>query len=273
MAQQMNPYTRHRRKKALHAIASNTHTCETVQSLLTNLRQYSRGTLIQELGDFIAHPDRKDQGLFHKTVAATSEAVKETIAGQRRGFQIHKGIPQEKILKALFQALERLKLVERDTTQWNQLWAQRDSIMVCMLASIQGAMFNVGNDNYPAGLYVVPGIPGDVGCIRFNVDFPSEILTGERNVSLSWPIIETKLRAEDWLCVVDPAIPNSTSSIYEAQRIGSEIKLVPVAKMVDPDDLGQRVRPYQKPLAQMFVVGKPPKTPWIPRTPRTPGAT
>ena len=49
---------------------------DTIKSLIVDLRQCCpRGSIIREVGDFIAHADAKDRGILHKNISTTFEGM------------------------------------------------------------------------------------------------------------------------------------------------------------------------------------------------------
>ncbi len=149
--------------RVLDLIASNAHDCDTIKSLIIDLRPCCpNGSIIRELGDFIAHPER-DRGILHKNIANTFE-------GMVRFFRASKGLPVDgpagfgitpsftdvEIVDSLFDILTTQRILPASDSRLPRIKLQRDSICICLLSLIQGATFALGDKRIPGFISIVP---------------------------------------------------------------------------------------------------------------------
>ena len=193
----MNKVVRHSIGQAIEAIRVDRCDPFVVKSLLIDLRDVSpNGSILREIGDFIAHPAERNQGLNHRNIRRMVSEMK--MAFEKRGrFTIAPTFDGTRIFLELEKAVGQAGF---DSQTRDSLRAKADEIVVCILCLLQGARFN--------GLPVTAEtfLKADNGRLVLACKFPSTNLGvtvhGRRNMDFALPLITTTIDAPE--CVVHP---------------------------------------------------------------------
>ncbi|TMO54246.1 hypothetical protein [Pseudoalteromonas phenolica] len=93
----MNPYTKHHIERFIYKYISRTFSQDDVTLLLVLVRDYTEmGSVFRELGDFLAHPDKKDRGLvinnFKPIIKYFEENDRLVMSGADVNIKVPKGL-------------------------------------------------------------------------------------------------------------------------------------------------------------------------------------
>ncbi len=146
-----NRFIPHRVNALLDAIGSGYFDEHSVRSLITDLRSYApHASWLREIGDFLAHPDKRDRGLVHSRVLGTSAGLKEhfeILAGRYPGAQkeieIRLCFYAEEVVDMLCAVLVQIGISLPSDPRLVLLSMRRSEVALCIVVLLQGAVFEI----------------------------------------------------------------------------------------------------------------------------------
>ena len=188
----MNRLVRHSITQAIEAIRADRCDQFVVKSLLIDLREQSpSGSILREIGHFIAHPEARDRGLNHENIGRMASEMK--VAFEQGGsFTVAPTFDGAQIILDLSNVLVEagFGVQAKDVIQ-----AKGDEVILCILALLQGARFDGLPVNADAFLVA------ENGKLTLACKFASTGLGvpafGRPNVDFALPLIVTAVDAPD----------------------------------------------------------------------------
>lgn len=185
---------KHRVNDLLDAICSGEYNEHSVRSLFLDARSHAhQGSSLREIGDFLAHPDRRDRGLVHTRVLGTSKDLRkhfDVLAGRIRD---DKGVvtislcfQAEEVVVALCEVLGRADYVKYNDPRLATLLLKRSELALCILVLLQGAVFEIANQRPTAFLGESPDHK-----VTLLVRFKGEDVGAKPGIFVAFPIIQS----------------------------------------------------------------------------------
>lgn len=232
----MNESIKYSVRHALTEVGANSHSIHTVKSILVDLRDYSpNGSIIRELGDFLAHPEEKDRGIAHSNIT-------EAFDGLIRFFRAARGLPVKggsrfcvrppftdiEIMKDLFSLIAELGIASSSSTLMHKVREQQESVSACILCLLQGARFKIRSHKIPASICFISShvhpLSKEYAPMNNNLGLyayiPTKLVTGDdKFIYFVMTVVSTQLKPEEWIDFTKPISTNDRNEIlYKIER-------------------------------------------------------
>lgn len=189
-----NRFIRHRVNTLLDAIGSGAFDEHSVRSLIMDLRSHAPpGSCLREIGDFLAHPDKRDRGVVYSRVLGTSKDLRTyfdilygRIPGDRKEIEIRLCFYAEAVVDMLCSMLVQVGISQRSDPRLMPLLLRRSELALCIAVLLQGAVFEIAEMRPTAFLSESPERTTAL-LVRFDV----KDVGGRQGVFIGFPVIQT----------------------------------------------------------------------------------
>lgn len=178
----------------LDAIVSGYFNEHSVRSLILDVRSFApRNSLLREIGDFFAHPEKRDRGIIHARVLGTSVDLKRYFDilrgrthGDRTEVEIRLCFKAEEVVDSLCSILVRSGLVIAPDQRLMHLFAKRSELALCIMVLLQGAVFEI--DALRATSFLAESHDHTVALM---IVFRGEDLGAKEGIGIGFPVIQS----------------------------------------------------------------------------------
>lgn len=185
---------KHRVNELLDAISSGDYNEHSVRSLILDVRSHApHGSPLREIGDFLAHPDKRDRGVVHTRVLGTSQDLKkyfDVIHGRRRHetteVTISTCFRAEEVVDMLCNVLGQVGLAKSADPRLDKLLLTRSELALCILVLLQGAVFEIAELRPSAFLSESPD-----HTVALLVRFKGDDIGAKPGVFVAFPVIQS----------------------------------------------------------------------------------